>query len=483
MSNLPPFKKKKGGKLRATEVRNLLDASYQDEPPQNIGDWVLDNGLSNQYGKVYYKPDGSAVVAHRGTDTTLKDWGNNLAYAMGNYENTDRYKQGKSIQDQAESKYGAKNISTLGHSQGSILSRKLGKNTKEIINVNPAYRGEVPLANEYNVRSSKDVVSSLYAPVSKISKLLYPTYTSKHSITVPTDKSFDVLGNHSYEILNKLGDQEIGDGRQYPQLRHSFGGSNGTQRNLFATEPASLREQIIRQTSTPQLQEWLIFTTDTDQYDLSQMISREINGRQALLAQNAPRVTNRKNLFGKGKEGKQKGETPVVSYENWLKLTGATPEEIATEFPNFITATPEEENNINRETSRILQDPIYSYHRDERLYDRLADEYARTGKRRINNPDLTDMERDAIRYTILTEDLIPPLEDEMNELFEKSLTLDENSAEYNNITKRGRKVERKLLKLKREENSLHQDLLHPERAYQEDGNREYDSDSEGSVVF
>jgi hypothetical protein len=73
--------------------------------------------------------------------------------------------------------------------------------------------------------------------------------------------------------------------------------------NLFTTEPASLREQIIRQTSTPQLQEWLIFTTETNQYDLSQMIRREINGRQALLAQNAPRGTNRKNLFGKGLEG------------------------------------------------------------------------------------------------------------------------------------------------------------------------------------
>lgn len=224
MNNLSPFKpKRKGGKLRASEVKNLLDASYQTEPPQNIGDWVLDDGLSNQYAKVYYNPDGKAVVAHRGT-SGLTDWGNNLMYALGNYENTDRYKQGKATQNKAESKYGAKNISTLGHSQGSILSRKLGANTKEIINVNAPYKGEVPLKNEYNVRSSKDIVSGLYAPVSSISKLLYPTFTSKHSITVPTEKSFDVLGNHSYEILNKLGDQEIGEGsgRQYPILRHSF---------------------------------------------------------------------------------------------------------------------------------------------------------------------------------------------------------------------------------------------------------------------
>jgi len=39
---------KKGGKLRASEVRNLLDASYAEEPPEKIGDYILDNGLSNQ---------------------------------------------------------------------------------------------------------------------------------------------------------------------------------------------------------------------------------------------------------------------------------------------------------------------------------------------------------------------------------------------------------------------------------------------------
>ena len=218
MENLQPFKKI-GGKLKASEVRNLLDASYQEEPLEKIGEWILDNGLSNKFAKVYYKPDGRAVVAHRGTSGAI-DWKNNLAYALGDYEKTDRYKHGKAVQDKAETKYGAKNISTLGHSQGAVLSRKLGKNTKEIINVNPASKSEIPLENEFNVRANADVVSGFSAPLSFLSRKLYPSYTNKHSIIIPTEKTFDVLGNHSYDILNKLGDQEIGAGRSYPFLRN-----------------------------------------------------------------------------------------------------------------------------------------------------------------------------------------------------------------------------------------------------------------------
>lgn len=219
----------RGGKLRASDIRSLLDASYKSEPPNKIGAWVLDSDLSTDVGKVYYNPEtGEAVVAHRGT-SGAKDWANNLAYAFGRYEKTDRFKKGKRLQEQAEAKYGAKNISTLGHSQGSILSRKLGADTKEIINVNPAYKGEKPLKNEYNIRSSKDIVSGLKAPVNVVKSILYPSHSKIHDITIKSDNALDVTGNHSYDILSKLGDKEIGVGKGregiYPKIQHSYGGS------------------------------------------------------------------------------------------------------------------------------------------------------------------------------------------------------------------------------------------------------------------
>lgn len=202
----------KGGKLQASEVKLILDQSYEKKPAESIGEWILDKDLSTATAKVYYNSrTKEAVVAHRGTQGTL-DWGNNIAYALGAYKLTDRYKQGKAVQDKADKKYGKQNISTLGHSQGSILARELGGDTKEIINVNPAYSFEKPKKNEYNIRSENDVVSGAYAPVAKARSILYPEYSKKHDITIPSDSKLDVLGNHSADILDKLGDKEIGVG-------------------------------------------------------------------------------------------------------------------------------------------------------------------------------------------------------------------------------------------------------------------------------
>ena len=200
-----------GGKLSASEIKNFLDQSYKEHPKEHLDGYDLDKSLSSDTVKVYNDPKtGKTVVAHRGT-SGLADWGNNLAYALGAYKYTNRYKKGKTAQDAAEKKYGKENISTLGHSQGAVNARLLGKDTKEIINVNPAYKFETPAKNEYNLRSSADVVSSAFAPVATVRKYLFPGYAKVRDITIPSQKE-GVLGEHSYEILDRLGNQEIGQG-------------------------------------------------------------------------------------------------------------------------------------------------------------------------------------------------------------------------------------------------------------------------------
>jgi hypothetical protein len=147
-----------GGALSINHIKKMLKASYKDAP-ERIDDFILDKQLSGQYGVVYFNPrTGQAVVVHRGTKEAM-DWTNNAMYALGMYKYTNRYKTGLQMQRKAEKKYGAKNITTLGHSQGAILARELGQNTKEILTLNPAYKGEKPLKNEYNIRSSGDLVS------------------------------------------------------------------------------------------------------------------------------------------------------------------------------------------------------------------------------------------------------------------------------------------------------------------------------------
>jgi hypothetical protein len=189
----------KGGKRTAKEIKKFIEASYNEKnPPKEIEGFLLDTELSNKTAKVYHNPTtGETVIAHRGTQG-ITDWGNNLAYVTGNYEKTDRYKKGKKNQKKAEEKYGAENISTLGHSQGAIIARKTGKNTKEIIGVNPASMGEKPLENEYNVRTSNDLVS-----------MMLP---SGKSVTTIKSKTSNPLTEHSAKNLKQIKNQQIGAG-------------------------------------------------------------------------------------------------------------------------------------------------------------------------------------------------------------------------------------------------------------------------------
>jgi len=218
--------RKKGGAVSAKALKELVSSSYSKNPQENLDGFVLDKSLSNETAKVYYNPHtGQATIVHRGS-RGASDWLNNAAYATGLYNTTNRYKQGEATQKAVEDKYGAKNVSTIGHSQGAVLARKLGKNTKEIINLNPLYTGEKQGENEYIVNSSGDVVSSLLKPKEIYNKYLYPSTYRKNkakNITIESEKPLNVLTEHSSKILNRLDpNQMIGQGRQLGFKRYKL---------------------------------------------------------------------------------------------------------------------------------------------------------------------------------------------------------------------------------------------------------------------
>lgn len=214
----------KGGKLSVENIQGLLQETYKTPPKDRVGDFEIDKELSTPTTKVYYNPStGESAVAHRGTKG-IWDWSNNIAYATGLYDYTDRYKQAEKTQKAAEDKYGAQNISTLGHSQGAVLSRKLGKNTKEIINVNPAWIGEKQLPNEYNIRSRADPVSSLLYPYSTLYDYLNPSFSTEHNITIPSKSWYSPLAEHKVNILERLDPRKmIGAGLSKRQQIKDYG--------------------------------------------------------------------------------------------------------------------------------------------------------------------------------------------------------------------------------------------------------------------
>jgi hypothetical protein len=193
--------------MKANIAKQLIQASYEkNAPPRIKNGWRLDDDLSKSEAKVYRnKNTNEAIIVHRGTQG-LADWKNNLAYLTGNYKRTERFKTGQRIQRAAEAKYGKENITTMGHSQGGVLARELGKNTKQIINVNPAYMLEKPAKNEYTIRSSGDIVSGLET----VGSVLYPKLSRQQNLTIAAPKRSTILGEHSSDILDRLGKQEIG---------------------------------------------------------------------------------------------------------------------------------------------------------------------------------------------------------------------------------------------------------------------------------
>jgi len=153
-----------GGKLSSKSLKDLLTASYSGQ--HDVNGFVLDKSISSGTSKVYTNPTtGQTVVAHRGTKGLL-DWGNNLIYGFYGktaYKMTPRFKEAERVQKQAQEKYGAKNISTIGSSQGGLQAELLGKDTHEIITHNKATRpfenksGE----NQFDIRAKSDIVSTL----------------------------------------------------------------------------------------------------------------------------------------------------------------------------------------------------------------------------------------------------------------------------------------------------------------------------------
>jgi len=189
---------KSGGKLGRDELKGLLDASYDGR--ERVGDWTIDKQLSTKTSKVYSKGD-RAVVAHRGTEG-ITDWGNNLAFALGGeylYKKTDRYKEAEKVQKKAEKKYGAKNVSTIGHSQGGLQAELLGSKSKEIITLNKATHPLIKRhsGNQTDIRSDRDIVS----------------IATKTPTTEIKAESYNPLKEHSPDILNRVSaDTEYGSG-------------------------------------------------------------------------------------------------------------------------------------------------------------------------------------------------------------------------------------------------------------------------------
>ena len=207
-----------GGKLSAKEFELMLKESYKKpNERQNIGDYIIDPSLSTGENVVYYNPKTKEVKnVYRGTEGTLKDWGNNALYAVGMHKYSNRYKRANEIEKKVEEKYGTDNLDVLGHSQSGAFTQELGKNAKNVVVLNPATH---PLytpksKNTTVVRATGDAVSSL-------NKLNPFNWGKKANIEIKS-KTSNPITEHMPSVLEGLPEEQIlGNGRYNPLTKHS----------------------------------------------------------------------------------------------------------------------------------------------------------------------------------------------------------------------------------------------------------------------
>ena len=204
----------KGSGIIVSQLNKFVNASYDDTPPETIDDFNLDNQLSNKKVKVYFNGT-KLVVVNRGTTGTASDWANNVRYGLGTYDETDRLEQAVKTQKSVIEKYGRLPDVNIGHSQGGIITRKLNAMglCKQVINVNPAITTESQRKNEFNVRSSSDVVSAL--------AMVNPWMKERKNTTIEAE-SFNPLTEHSANILSRLDPNKmIGSGLKTNELSNT----------------------------------------------------------------------------------------------------------------------------------------------------------------------------------------------------------------------------------------------------------------------
>lgn len=200
---MPRYTKVIGGKLKASDLKQLNKAGYidLDKAPDQVGDWVLDRSISKETARVYYNPvTGQAHAVHMGTKGAA-DWLNNAAHVAGLSDHTHRGKESERVQKRAEEKYS--DLDTSGHSQGSVYARNYAKDKSKVIEINPANKGDSSSSGTV-IRSASDPVSILGTPKRYIQGL----FQKNNDIT--TSAKLNPLRAHSLDVLDELGDRMVG---------------------------------------------------------------------------------------------------------------------------------------------------------------------------------------------------------------------------------------------------------------------------------
>ena len=186
-----------------SDVKTFLNESYNAKANASIAGYNIDESLSNRQTKTYYNPEtNKAVVVHRGTSGVHDIW-TDVKLGLG-IQKGERWRRARRDQRKAEEKYGADNITTMGHSLGGTLATKFGQKTNHVISLN---RPEMAQTRTKAEKRSKTTSIHTSSDILQIGK-------DKHAVILPTPISKSgFISGHKTTALDKFKGKNITVGR------------------------------------------------------------------------------------------------------------------------------------------------------------------------------------------------------------------------------------------------------------------------------
>jgi len=230
-----------GGSLANEDLQALLSKSYHSKHPSDYKDFIVDKELSGQRVQVYHNPTTQqTIVAHRGT-ASAPNWIENVAYAVSNNKSGKAFQHSKKIQDQAYSKYGKENITTIGHSKGALHAQEYGKEGKEVITLNKPVN--ITDALFTRVPKSQTDIRTQYDPVS----FLRPFQRGNKAETIKSTTK-NPLAEHKTSVLGRLDPRRLfGSAVKKPPIKEQGEDKNPATTTIQELEQQALQAQMLQQ--------------------------------------------------------------------------------------------------------------------------------------------------------------------------------------------------------------------------------------------
>jgi hypothetical protein len=200
------------------DLYQALKNSYAKEKAEKLGEYRLDQELSNDNQQVYFNPEAKSgdkllftVTGTHNSSDVITD----IALGFGNLKNTNRYKEADETLQQAKQKYNTNQAIVAGHSLGGTIASYIANSQDDKIFTldKGATIGQPVRSKEQAYRTKGDIISIMNAKSTNMQTLPNPNTKSNwvidpwkaHAVNNIAETPIALISPQSLEIQTSTG--------------------------------------------------------------------------------------------------------------------------------------------------------------------------------------------------------------------------------------------------------------------------------------